>query len=161
MLVITLGMSNPDIEVLLFSSVPFEFYGEGGRLIRDFLLAFVVGYGWLSVVGISSSSAHGVEDNDSGRFSRELRSAGVVLGVGVASACVTYAAASVVLYDDNFARSLELFGVGSDGYPEGRWGLWLRLCAYGLEVCAVGVVGVWGYARIRRISGHWHVLTAD
>ena len=157
LLVITLGMSNPDIEVLLFSSDPLEFYGEGGRLIRDFLLAFVVGYGWLSFVGISSSSAHGVEDNGSGRFRRGLRSVGVVLGVGVASACVTYAAASVVLYDDNFARSLELFGVGSDGYPEGRWGLWLRLWAYGLEVCAVAATGIYLCARCRRVRGRMHM----
>ena len=42
-LLVALAMSNPFLEARLFVSYPDGYYGESGRIIRDLLLALVVG----------------------------------------------------------------------------------------------------------------------
>ena len=113
--------------------------------LRNFLLAFMIAYLWLSAVRLQS-----------------IRSA---LGVAVAAAAVTYAAVSLVLNDDNSARFLvdrfmEAIGYAPTGeepamsFLMGESGnYWIRTYAFGIIVSAVAAAGLSVYTLLRRAAG--------
>ena len=153
MLFIALGMSNPDIEMLLFGSDPHRFYGEGAVWVRDLLLAFVVGYTCLWFVRPRGASTYDGQADGPGRVKRGLQGSMVAFLVALSSACVVYVVESVVPYDENTSRLLAAFDYGSYGYGDARWRILLQLYAYTLEVCMITAAGAWAYSRIRHIQG--------
>lgn len=114
-------------------------------ILRNFLLAFMIAYLWLSAVRLQS-----------------IKSA---LGVAIAAAAVTYAAASLMLNDDNSARFLvdrfmEAIGYApTDEEPAmsvlmGESGnYWIRTYAFGIIVSAVAAGGLSVYTLLRRAVG--------
>ena len=114
-------------------------------ILRNFLLAFMIAYLWLSAVRLQS-----------------IRSA---LGVAVAAAAVTYAAVSLMLNDDNSARFLVDRFMEAIGYaPTGeepamsflmgeRGNYWLRTYSFGIIVSAVAAGGLSVYTLLRRAGG--------
>lgn len=114
-------------------------------ILRNFLLAFMIAYLWLSAVRLQS-----------------IKSA---LGVAVAAAAVTYAAVSLLLNDDNSVRFLVNRFMEAIGYAptdeEPAMGVlmgesgnyWIRTYAFGIIVSAVAAAGLSVYTLLRRAAG--------
>ena len=114
-------------------------------ILRNFLLAFMIAYLWLSAVRLQS-----------------IKSA---LGLAVAAAAVTYAAVSLMLNDDNSARFLvdrfmEAIGYAPTGeepamsFLMGESGnYWVRTYAFGIIVSVVAAGGLSVYTLLRRAGG--------
>ena len=149
-LAVALGMSNPFLEARLFVSYPDGFYGEGGRMIRNLLLALVVAYTCLWLVSPRAQSPHKGQSQGQGRFRGLLRCSVVAILVALSSACFVYVAESIVPYDENQSRILVAFD-----YARwlGDWDVgWTRmtlLYAYILELCVIAAAGIWAYLRAR------------
>ena len=141
LLLFAFAMTNPDIDSLLFSS---QFYGEGGRLIRDFLLAFVAAYTCLWFVLSRGSSGYETDD-EPGRFERGMRATQVALLAALASACIIYVVESVVPYDENISRFVAAIGYGRDDYGKRHMGPFatvVRLRSGGLRRHGRGSLGL-------------------
>ena len=103
-ILVALGMSNPLVETRLFVSYPDGYYGEGGRMIRDLLLALVVAYTCLWFVSPRAPSPHEGQSQGQARFRGILRGFTVAILVALSSACFVYVAESIAPYDENQSR---------------------------------------------------------
>ena len=124
-----------------------------GFVFRNFLLAFMIAYVWLSAIRLPARAPKEGIRGAWSALSSHLPSISVALGVVVAAACVTYAVASLLLNDDNAFRFLAWFGYESTEYYRltgASWEDWLRTYAFGVLIVAVLAAGLYAYTRLRR-----------
>ena len=151
-MLVALGMSNPEVEALLFRSGLEGFYGEGGRLIRDLLLALVVAYTYLWFANANVAPVQDGQSDGTGHYRSGPQDSMVALLVALSSACFVYVVVSVILYDENVSRiSLALGYVWWVDWHE-QWGLLPQFCVYALELCLITAAGIWAYSHVRHIQ---------